>query len=460
VAGLAPLNSAGERKIAKVGFEPLATVWRSSRQLPSSRGEGIDRLEGALLTLTENMPNRPASAWSAVKFLRAALLSGASMAFLLAWAAPADATRSKAATSAKKTNPQNGFGEAAKNSVLQIVVSIGSQRATLFSDGVPIAQTSVSTGTPGHLTPMGVFSIIQKDRYHHSNLYGNAPMYYMQRITWSGVAMHEGFVTGRPASHGCIRLPHGFAASLWPTTKLGVRVIVARHDLAPAAFEHPLLFTPRPKPPDSNIDVPKPTPSELLVVAESTRDAKDAFASDANRGREWEVKPAGDAVDPARPPIPSPKAAAQPPKRNGQVAVFVSRKEGKVFVRQGFVPLFDMPVQIDEAERPLGTHVFTAMGPKSDGSGMRWNVMTIPTQASNTTTEKRRTHGKSKEPPPPVVAATPPSTAAQALDRIHLPQEAVDRISELLIPGSSLLVSDQAASGETGAGTEFIVLTR
>jgi hypothetical protein len=100
------------------------------------------------------------------------------------------------------------------------------------------------------------------------------------------------------------------------------------------------------------------------------------------------------------------------------------------------------------------------MGPKPDGSGMRWNVMTIPAQASNANAEKRRTHGKSKEPPPPVAAATPPSTAAQALDRIHLPQEAVDRISELLIPGSSLLVSDQAASGETGAGTDFIVLTR
>src|SRR4029078_8243112 len=97
VAGLGPLNSDGERKIAKVGFEPLATVWRSSRQLPSSRGEGIDRLEGALLTLTENMPSRLSSAWSAVKFLRAELLSASSISFLLAWAAPADSTRSKAA---------------------------------------------------------------------------------------------------------------------------------------------------------------------------------------------------------------------------------------------------------------------------------------------------------------------------------------------------------------------------
>jgi hypothetical protein len=90
---------------------------------------------------------------------------------------------------------------------------------------------------------------------------------------------------------------------------------------------------------------------------------------------------------------------------------------------------------------------------------MRWNVITIPTQP-HATIEKRRARGKKEAPQPTVVATTPPSTAAQALDRIHLPQEAVDRIAEILTPGSSLLVSDQGASGETGRGTDFIVLTR
>ena len=421
----------------------------------------MDHLEGALLTFSQNMANAPARSRPALRIFRAALLSGAAFAFLVASLAPADAYRAKAASSAKKPNPEkDGFGEAAKNSVLQIVVSIGSQRVTLFSDGVPIAQGTVSTGTPGHLTPMGVFSVIQKDRYHHSNLYGNAPMYYMQRITWSGVAMHQGFVTGHPASHGCIRLTHSFAAALWPTTRLGVRVIVARNDLAPVAFEHPLLFTPRPKPADPMVEIAKPTPGEEPVkVAESTGRANDASGVDVSQANGESAKPAGNAVDPPKGPVTSPKAAPQPPKNSGQVAVFVSRKEGKVSVRQGFVPLFDMPVQIDEPDHPLGTHVFTAMGTKPDGNGMRWNVITIPTQ-SNATVEKRRVRGKKDAPPPTVVAATPPSTAAQALDRIHLPQEAVDRISEILVPGSSLLVSDHGASGETGRGTDFIVLTR
>jgi len=109
--------------------------------------------------------------------------------------------------------------------LLSVIISIDKQRLTLYSDGQPIAYSRVSTGVPGHPTPTGVFSVIQKDRWHHSNIYSNAPMYFMQRITWSGVAMHEGVVPNHPASHGCIRLPGAFARQMWGITKLGVRVI-------------------------------------------------------------------------------------------------------------------------------------------------------------------------------------------------------------------------------------------
>jgi hypothetical protein len=393
--------------------------------------------------------------------LRTALVSSVALAFLFGLAEPADAVfRARAAAAVKKPNPEkDGFGEATKG-VLQLVVSIGSQRVTLFSNGVRVAQGPVSTGTPGHPTPMGVFSIIQKDRYHHSNLYGNAPMYYMQRITWSGVAMHEGVLPGGPASHGCIRLSHGFAAALWPTTRLGVRVIVARNEVAPTDFDHPNLFAPQPKPADPPVAMTESKPDRLVQVAQSTTTSTDAGASDVIPSRPEAAKPAPTDIDPPKPAAPNGKLADQPVKRTGQVAVFVSRKERKIFVRQGFVPLFEMPVVIEESDRPLGTHVFTAMGSRADGSGMRWSLITIPTEPERVG-EKQRARRNSREPVKPAVVETkPPSPAAEALDRIRLPREAVDRISELLIPGSSLIVSDKGNSYETGRGTEFIVLAR
>jgi hypothetical protein len=380
-------------------------------------------------------------------------------AFVVAVADPADAairSRVRAAADSKKPNPERDGFQAAKGGVLQIVVSIGTQRVTLFSDGVRMAQGPVSTGTPSHPTPMGVFSVIQKDRYHHSNLYGNAPMYYMQRITWSGSAMHEGVLPGRPASHGCIRLSHGFAAALWPTTKLGVRVIVARSDLAPVDFAHPKLFVPIQKPAEPAVVTSERQPG-LLRVAEST--VTDARATDVAQAAPEPQKPAPANVDPAKPVAPA-KQADQPMKRTGHVSVFVSRKEGKVFVRQGFVPLFDMPVVITESDRPLGTHVFTALSAKSDGGGMRWNLISLPGEAARKVAEAPRRGKKGGPVKQVVVESVPSSSAAEALDRIQIPAEALERIGELLMPGTSLVVSDKGLGPETGRGTDFIVLTR
>jgi hypothetical protein len=388
--------------------------------------------------------------------------SAAALALVLGMVQSADAAFRRgraAAETAKKPNPErDAWAEAAKG-VQQIVVSIGNQRVTLYSNGHRVAQGPVSTGTPGHPTPMGVFSVIQKDRYHRSNLYGNAPMFYMQRITWSGVAMHEGALPGHAASHGCIRLSHGFAASLWPTTKLGVRVIVARNDVSPTDFEHPKLFVPKPKPaigPEVMIEPPR---TGAVQVAQSITPATDARALGAAEPVAEPAKPAAAEVDPPKPIAPSGKTATPPAKQAGHVSVFVSRKERKIFVRQGFVPLFDMPVEIDQPERPLGTHVFTALAHRTDGGGMRWNLISIPTTMRKVAASLR--HGrKGRDTKPAVIETVPTSTAAEALDRIRIPAEAFDRIGELLAPGTSLVVSDQGISGETGRGTDFIVLTR
>src|SRR5262249_51473480 len=113
------------------------------------------------------------------------------------------------------------------------------------SDGW-ILRAPVSTGQKGRETPAGVFSVIQKEKDHYSNLYDDAYMPNMQRITWSGIALHGGPLPGHPASHGCIRMPYGFAERLFERTAVGMRVIIAPHDAAPVEIAHPALFSPKP----------------------------------------------------------------------------------------------------------------------------------------------------------------------------------------------------------------------
>ena len=151
-------------------------------------------------------------------------------------------TASREKTAAKEKESAQDLAPKAKG-LLSVIISINKQQLTLYSDGQPIAHSRVSTGVPGRDTPTGVFSVIQKDRWHRSNLYGDAPMWFMQRITWSGVAMHQGIVPNQPASHGCIRLPEAFARQMWGITKLGVRVIIAHSEVTPVAISHARLFT-------------------------------------------------------------------------------------------------------------------------------------------------------------------------------------------------------------------------
>jgi hypothetical protein len=125
------------------------------------------------------------------------------------------------------------------------IVSIADQTVSVYNHDGLVTRSPVSTGMPGHSTPKGVFTIIGRERFHASNLYSGAPMPYMQRLTWSGVAMHVGVVPGHPASHGCIRLPEPFAVKLWGMTRIGERVVVAPNDVSPSEFSHPLLPAPK-----------------------------------------------------------------------------------------------------------------------------------------------------------------------------------------------------------------------
>ncbi|AYM67110.1 hypothetical protein AtA6_08930 [Agrobacterium tumefaciens] len=134
---------------------------------------------------------------------------------------------------------------AADNKSLQIVVSKSDQSLALYENGEIVATSKVSTGKAGHETPSGIFSILEKRKYHESNIYSAAPMPFMQRLTWSGIALHEGKVPNYPASHGCVRLPSKFAQSLFGETRYSVHVIITDRPVSLRSVQHSALFEPR-----------------------------------------------------------------------------------------------------------------------------------------------------------------------------------------------------------------------
>jgi hypothetical protein len=270
-------------------------------------------------------------------------------------------------------------------------------------------------------------------------------------------------------------------------TKLGMRVVVATEEVAPRDIVHPTLFAPKPKPAEpvapaapaapevaateERVKVAdaaaSPMASRSDAVAGPTAKAAEPGPGEAPQTMAMGETPKPDAAaapnaDPAKPEK-APRAAAKPKfTPSGQVAVFVSRKDQRLYVRQGFTPLFDTAVTIEQPNEPLGTHVFTALEFTDNGSGMRWNVITMPNESprgANSTATRSRSASRKAPEPAPKHAAEPPA-AAEVLSRLKIPQDAVDRIEQLLVPGSSLVISDQGLGNETGRGTEFIVVTR
>lgn len=372
---------------------------------------------------------------------------------------------------------------------LLMIISVDQQKLHLYSDGAHVADSPVATGLPAHPTPLGVFDIIQKSRFHRSNIYSNAPMPYMQRITWSGVALHEGVGAGHRASHGCIRLPHEFATQLWELTRLGARVIIADPELHPEAIADLHLFIHTEPPAEAAPSAPAPDPVKPLMTAQSPDDAKTTDAgrdeskddADPPPPRDGQAAPptgqgnnaaavaTAAVVDaPGASPLAKPIDMLRKPSK-APIAIFISRKTRKIYVRQDFSPLFSAPVTIENPEQRFGTHIFTALDYVDDGSTLRWNVVSLPgepTQAARSAeyerqyakyARARRRDDRSAQSP---AVPPPPQTPQQVLARIDIPRDAIDRISQLIVPGSSLIVSDQGLGDETGEGTDFIVTAR
>jgi len=442
-------------------------------------------------------------------WLRSAHLVVAALAALIATGHDAGA-RGGRSDRAVEVIAQRSAGEP-----IMAIVSLSSQRITIYDAQGWILRAPVSSGQKGRETPAGIFSVIQKEADHYSNIYDDAYMPHMQRITWSGIALHGGALPGYPASHGCVRLPFDFAARLFDTTRMGMRVIVSPGDVEPVAIAHSALFVPKPgagaaaaaRAADADEAARKADQARLaagaafreaaratvpvraaenlkiraegqLAAAETTlgsassaeakQQAEDAkarvMAEIATLQWQWavakaELQPKLDALAAAREAALSAEkaqaaavgAARQVARELEPVSVLISRKTQRLYIRQAFEPVLESPVTIQDADRPIGTHVFTAMERTNGDSSLRWSVVSLNDRRQGSAAEAQgRARGGSGH-------DVEPDNAKAALDRIVIPQDVLDRISGIA-PGSSLIVTDEALSSETGKGTDFVVL--
>jgi hypothetical protein len=402
------------------------------------------------------------------------------------------------------------------------IVSLRSQRITVYDAGGWILRAPVSSGTKGRETPAGIFSVLQKNADHYSNLYDDAWMPHMQRLTWSGIALHGGPLPGYPASHGCVRMPFAFAARLFDATRLGMRVIVAPADVAPVEIAHPALFPSKSEASalaaalaaEANEAAKKANQARLAAVAAS-REAAQAMmpvrvaenlklraeeqlaaaeatlasatsaeakvqAEDtktkaidriAELRAQWaaakaSLQPKLDAVAPARAVaaaaeavrVTAAQAAQEAARELEPISMFVSRKTQRLYVRHAFQPIWESPVTIQDADRPMGTHVFTAMERTNGDSGMRWSAVTLDDGRPRAAVVEPQARARGGRAQTVEQTLTDPGSAKIALDRIVIPQDALDRIAGMVSPRSSLIVSDEELSAETGKDTEFVVV--
>jgi lipoprotein-anchoring transpeptidase ErfK/SrfK len=408
------------------------------------------------------------------------------------------------ARSGKAERPIESIQSRSAGEPVLAIVSLRSQRITVYDAKGWILRAPVSSGTKGRETPAGIFSVIQKVEEHYSNLYDDAFMPHMQRITWSGIALHGGVLPGRPASHGCIRLPFDFAAQLYDVTKMGIRIIIAPDDVAPVEITHPLLLQPKPgvaalaaaRATEAQEAARKATearaaagtaqreaaqakapvlaaeklqrkaeaklasvesklapdiPAEAKEQAENTKAQAVAKVAElqlqrdtANMNLQLRLDAAASARDAATAAetarVVAVDAARQVANELQPVSVLISRKTQRLYVRQAFKRVLDSPVTIADPDRPIGTHVFTAAERTDDDAKLRWNVVSLRSGIGNASPAPKDADG-----------------ARAALDRITIPQDVLGSITGT-VPRASLIVTDEPPSSETGNGTEFVVI--
>jgi hypothetical protein len=446
------------------------------------------------------MKNRLNPGPAAVVMLAGALMCGIA-------ASPADA----AAGQARHAQPGAAKAPRPAAEPIMAIVSIKNQQVTFYDADGWILRAPVSTGTTGRETPAGVFAVVEKNKDHHSSLYDDAWMPNMLRITWNGIALHGGPLPGYAASHGCVRMPFDFAASVFDKAPMGMRVIIAPGDAEPVAFSDPSLFAPKQDAIDAiparadalardadeagkaaaaakpaaaaakheaaaataavrNLEsVKKRADAELAYAEKVIATARTDRVGEKDRAMAEDIKQkvtaktetlpaqldaamadakakqdAAAAADATAKTAEAKRSAAAQAATDAKLAgapvsIFISRATQKLYVRRDthkripdggerYDTSLEFPVTIKDPDKPIGTHIFTAVA--RDGGGLRWTEVSIDNG----------------------------DNAKDALDRITFPQEVLDRIAPTALPLSSIIISDEPLSSETNYRTEFVAV--
>ena len=303
---------------------------------------------------------------------------------LLVATLPALAAGPQAAGDGLRPGQYRWTPELAPQGPVSVIVSLPEQRAYVYRNGVRIGISTTSTGKRGHATPPGIYTILQKRREHYSNLYDSAPMPFMQRLTWDGIALHAGALPGFPASHGCVRLPRPFAERLFATTGLGTVVVVADAATSPPALVSPGLFAPIDSATGSLL-APTPAPAE----------------------GEWK-----------------PERAPQ-----GTLTILLSTADRQLLVLREAMEIGRAPVRLDPALPAIGTRAYLLLDdqrqPVDSATGVRprrWQALSMPGSGGLSETELRE---------------------AFSDGRIAVPEAFARQLQAELQAGTTVLLTDQ-----------------
>ena len=417
-------------------------------------------------------------------------------------------TAAAAARQARPAPPKEATAPREAGEPIMAIVSIKTQHVTFYDADGWILRAPVSTGTTGRETPAGVFAVLEKDKDHRSSLYDDAEMPNMQRITWNGIALHGGPLPGYAASHGCVRMPFGFAEKLFDKTRIGMRVIISPNDAAPVEISHPALFMPK-----AEAVAAAPSRAEALAreAAEAVKAADEAKKAAATAARETAslaaslrklegLKRRADAelasadkalaaakTDQARAKAEErkQKAAAKAAEAATQLDTAKADAKSKLdaaaaakdaakaaekrkadlakAAREAKLALEPVSIYISRATQKLYVRRNTHK-PAPDGGGEVFDTsievpVTIrdPGRKIGThvfTAMARNDAGLRWS----AVTIDSGDDARSALDRITIPQDVLDRIAPTALPRSSIVISDEPLSRETNYRTEFVTV--